>query len=143
MIHKYFRRPSADAKKEPTRAAVIRYDKEKDNAPVVVAQGRGEVARKIIEKAKESNIALQEDALLLDNLFSLDLGNQVPPQLYQVIAEILLLVRRANIGETGTAPAFKPVITTHSVRDTAYWDESDEDEEEISLEDLLGAIKNI
>ncbi|MMZ44599.1 Flagellar biosynthetic protein FlhB [compost metagenome] len=142
MIHKHFRQP--DRKKEPTRAAVIRYDKEKDNAPVVVAQGRGDVARKIIEKAKESNIALQEDAFLLDNLFSLDLGNQVPPQLYQVVAEILLLVRRANIEETGVSPAFKPISVARSVRDTVYWNEAEEErEEDISLEDLLGAIKNI
>ncbi|CEH30577.1 MULTISPECIES: EscU/YscU/HrcU family type III secretion system export apparatus switch protein [Aneurinibacillus] len=142
MIHKHFRQ--SDRKKEPTRAAVIRYDKEKDNAPVVVAQGRGDVARKIIEKAKESNIALQEDAFLLDNLFSLDLGNQVPPQLYQVVAEILLLVRRANIEETGVSQAFKPISVARSVRDTVYWNEAEEeDEEDISLEDLLGAIKNI
>lgn len=142
MIHKHFRQP--DRKKEPTRAAVIRYDKEKDNAPVVVAQGRGDVARKIIEKAKESNIALQEDAFLLDNLFSLDLGNQVPPQLYQVVAEILLLVRRANIEETGVSPALKPISVARSVRDTVYWNEAEEEgKEDISLEDLLGAIKNI
>jgi FlhB-like protein len=138
MIYKHFGRSASDEKKGPTRAAVIRYDKEKDKAPTVIAQGRGEVARKIIEKAKEHNVALQEDALLLESLLTLDLGNHVPPQLYQVVAEVLLLVRRASTGES--VPGF--ASSMRSVRNTPYWDEEEEGED-ISLDDLLGAIKSI
>lgn len=119
----------------PTRAAVIRYDKENDKAPIIVAQGEGEVADKIIAKAKEHDIPLQEDSLLLENLLELDLGNNVPPQLYQVVAEVLLLVRRANVGEM--VPAM-----SRTVQQTPYW-ENTEDEDEISLEDLLQAIDSI
>jgi flagellar biosynthesis protein len=139
MIYKNFRGHSSKNKKELTRAAVIRYDKDRDSSPVVVAQGRGEVARKIIEKAKENDITLQEDPLLLESLLSLDLGNQVPPQLYQVVAEILLLVRRANTGES--VPAVLAPRAS-SVRHTSYWEE-DQDEEDVSLDDLLVAINNI
>ncbi|ERI04474.1 EscU/YscU/HrcU family type III secretion system export apparatus switch protein [Aneurinibacillus aneurinilyticus] len=122
-------------KGSPTRAAVIRYDKENDKAPIVVAQGEGEIADKIIAKAKEHDIPLQEDSMLLENLLELDLGNNVPPQLYQVVAEVLLLVRRANVGEM--VPAMP-----RTVQQTPYWDDM-EDEEDVSLEDLLQAIDSI
>ncbi|MEZ2658265.1 EscU/YscU/HrcU family type III secretion system export apparatus switch protein [Aneurinibacillus aneurinilyticus] len=122
-------------KGSPTRAAVIRYDKENDKAPIVVAQGEGEIADKIIAKAKEHDIPLQEDSMLLENLLELDLGNNVPPQLYQVVAEVLLLVRRANVGEM--VPAMP-----RTVQQTPYWEDM-EDEEDVSLEDLLQAIDSI
>jgi FlhB-like protein len=122
-------------KGSPTRAAVIRYDKENDKAPIVVAQGEGEIADKIIAKAKEHDIPLQEDSMLLENLLELDLGNNVPPQLYQVVAEVLLLVRRANVGEM--VPAMP-----RTVQQTPYWEDM-EDEEDVSLEDLLQVIDSI
>ncbi|WP_338078375.1 EscU/YscU/HrcU family type III secretion system export apparatus switch protein [Aneurinibacillus aneurinilyticus] len=122
-------------KGSPTRAAVIRYDKENDKAPIIVAQGEGEIADKIIAKAKEHDIPLQEDSMLLENLLELDLGNNVPPQLYQVVAEVLLLVRRANVGEM--VPAMP-----RTVQQTPYWEDM-EDEEDVSLEDLLQAIDSI
>jgi flagellar biosynthesis protein len=137
MIYKHFHRQ--EKKKEaPARAAVIRYNKENDRAPVIVAQGRGEVAEKIIEKAKEHDIPVQEDALLLEELLELDLGNNVPPQLYQVVAEVLLLVRRANIGSPVQPSASRPL------QQTPYWmEDKDGEEDEISVEDLLASIRNI
>lgn len=140
MIYKHFQK--AKKTDTPSRAAVIRYDKEKDKAPTIVAQGQGEVAEKIIAKAKEHDIPLQEDALLLGNLLELDLGNNVPPQLYQVVAEVLLLVRRANEG----APVIP--VNLHQLQQTPYWENEsdmfeDEVEEEISLDDLLQSIRNI
>ncbi len=75
-----------------TTAAVIKYDEESGSAPKVVAQGKGYVANKIIEEAKKNNIHLQEDSTLVKNLLDIDLGDNVPPQLYNVMAEILLLI---------------------------------------------------
>jgi flagellar biosynthesis protein len=141
MIYKHFQSPSRKKKEELKRAAVIRYDKEKDNAPVIIAQGRGELAEKIIAQAKQHEIPLQEDALLLENLLELDLGANVPPQLYQVVAEVLLLVRRANIED--------PIhsVRPFSVKNTPYWIEDDDEEnevdEDITIEDLLESIRNL
>ncbi|MGE8206891.1 EscU/YscU/HrcU family type III secretion system export apparatus switch protein [Heyndrickxia sp. NPDC080065] len=73
-------------------AAVIRYDKDMEGSPTVVAQGTGHVAKKIIELAKAHDIKMQEDESLVQNLLDIDLGENVPPQLYSVIAEILLLI---------------------------------------------------
>ena len=75
-------------------AAVIRYDQEKDEAPVVVAQGRGHMARKIIELAHEHDIPVHQDASLVQHLLDLDLGESIPPQLYAVMAEVLIMIEQ-------------------------------------------------
>lgn len=73
-------------------AAVIKYDDEAGKSPVVVAQGKGQVAQQIIDLAKKNNIHMQEDSSLVSNLLDMDLGDNIPPQLYSVMAEILLLI---------------------------------------------------
>ncbi len=74
------------------QAAVIKYDEEAGKAPVVVAHGKGHVAQQIIDLAKENNIQIQEDSSLVANLLDMDLGDNIPPQLYSVMAEVLLLI---------------------------------------------------
>ncbi|WP_438435480.1 EscU/YscU/HrcU family type III secretion system export apparatus switch protein [Gorillibacterium sp. sgz500922] len=91
MMYNYF---NLKAKKAAggKSATVLRYDSGSDKAPVIVAQGRGQIARQIIEMAKKNDIPIQEDPLLVENLIDMDLGENVPPQLYSVIAEVLLMV---------------------------------------------------
>ena len=78
------------------QAAVVKYDEETGKAPVVVAQGKGRVAQQIIELAKENDIQIQEDSSLVANLLDMDLGDNIPPQLYSVMAEILLLIEEMD-----------------------------------------------
>ena len=75
-------------------AAALYYDDSDDGAPKVVASGKGLVAAKIIEMAKERSIPIEADMSLVAELIDMDLGDNVPPQLYSVIAEILLLIER-------------------------------------------------
>lgn len=77
-------------------AAVIRYDDKQGTVPTVVAQGTGHVAQKIIELAKQNHIQMQEDESLVSTLLNIDLGESIPPQLYAVIAEILILLEELN-----------------------------------------------
>ncbi|EMT52243.1 MULTISPECIES: EscU/YscU/HrcU family type III secretion system export apparatus switch protein [Brevibacillus] len=91
MIRKSFNQKQRQAINGPM-AAVIRYDQENDFVPAVIAQGRGHLAEKIISMAKDNDIPLQEDSLLVKNLIDIDLGENIPPQLYSVVAEILLLI---------------------------------------------------
>jgi flagellar biosynthesis protein len=91
MVSKVFNQKKRREVNGPT-AAVIRYDEESGNGPTVVAQGKGHVANKIIELAKQNNIHVQEDSALVENLLDMDLGDNIPPQLYAVMAEILLLI---------------------------------------------------
>ena len=74
------------------KAVALRYDPEKDQAPVVVAQGRGYIAERIREVARESGVPLKEDSELADYLMALDLYQEIPPELYAVIAEILAFI---------------------------------------------------
>ena len=61
-------------------------------APKILATGKGQVAEKIIEKAKESNVPLYKDNKLADALSRLQIGDMIPPELYEVVAEILVFV---------------------------------------------------
>lgn len=63
-----------------------------DEAPTIVASGMGIVADKIIEKAKEGDVPLYEDSKLANTLSKLEIGDMIPPELYGVVAEILVFV---------------------------------------------------
>ena len=63
-----------------------------DTAPKVVASGMGAIADKIINTAKDSNVPLYEDGGLADTLSKLSIGENIPPELYDVVAEILVFV---------------------------------------------------
>ena len=79
-------------KKEKIKQAVaLSYDP-KDNAPTVIASGKGALAERIIEKAKEANVPLHRDDKLADTLSRLEIGEMIPPELYEVVAEILVFV---------------------------------------------------
>jgi flagellar biosynthesis protein len=74
------------------RAAVIHYNEDAGKAPTVVAHGKGDVAKQIISLAQQHDIPLQEDQSLIGELLDMDLGESIPPQLYAVMAEILLMI---------------------------------------------------
>lgn len=63
-----------------------------DRAPKILASGKGELADKIIEKAKENDVPLYKDNKLADTLSKLQIGDAIPPELYDVVAEILVFV---------------------------------------------------
>lgn len=77
-------------------AAVVRYDETTDKAPVVVARGTGAVAEKILQEARARGVAVENDHSLLGHLLDLDLGDAIPPQLYDVMAEMLLLIEELD-----------------------------------------------
>jgi flagellar biosynthesis protein len=78
--------------KRRERAVALRYEKQREHAPKVVAKGTGWVARKIIEEAKARGIPFREDPLLVQALMGLDLYQEIPEELYQVIAEIYVFL---------------------------------------------------
>ena len=78
------------------KAVALKYTQEKDNAPKVIAKGRGEIAEKIIEIAKIHNLPLYEDKNLVQILEALDLETEIPPDLYRAVAEVLAFVYRLN-----------------------------------------------
>jgi flagellar biosynthesis protein len=83
-------------KKKSSKAVALRYDKQEDHAPRVVAKGKGYLANKIIAVAREHDIPLYEDKNLVQVLEALDLETEIPPELYRAVAEVLAFIYRLN-----------------------------------------------
>ena len=81
---------------EEKKAVALKYDKERDRAPKLLAKGKGVVAEKIVEIAKKHNIPVLEDRELVSFLVSLDLGEEIPPSLYKAVAKILAVIYSAT-----------------------------------------------
>lgn len=74
------------------KAVALRYKPEMEDAPTVVAKGKGRIAEKILDGAREHNVPIQEDASLVEVLSQLDLEEQIPPELYGLVAEVLSFI---------------------------------------------------
>jgi flagellar biosynthesis protein len=87
------------SKPPPDRAAIaiaLKYDNDKDNAPRVVASGRGHLAERIIELAAAHGIAVRSNADLAEILAAIEIGQQIPVAAFAAVAEILFYIYRAN-----------------------------------------------
>ncbi len=82
--------------KEKRTAIALRYDIEKDIAPVILAAGRGEFAEEILKVAEDNKIPFYEDKGLADLLLKLEVDTEIPQELYVIIAEILAFVFRLD-----------------------------------------------
>jgi flagellar biosynthesis protein len=80
----------------PKVAAAVRYDAAKDDAPRLTAKGKGHVAERIIELARQHDIPVRSDKALIQILSQLDIDQHIPPELYKAVAEILAFVYSAN-----------------------------------------------
>ncbi len=70
------------------KAVALSYDENKDAAPIIVASGMGYIAEKMVEIARESGVPVYEDNSLATMLTQLNLGSEIPPELYQAIIDI-------------------------------------------------------
>ena len=82
--------------KKIKKAQALKYDPSKDNAPRIIATGRGQLAEKMIEKAKEENIPIYKDEHLAEALNKLEVGTEIPRELYEVVAEVLSFISRVD-----------------------------------------------
>lgn len=82
----------ADNKNNKPKTAVALQYNPGEQAPKILATGKGAIAEKIIEKAKEADVPLYRDDKLADTLSKLEIGDMIPPELYTVVAEILVFV---------------------------------------------------
>lgn len=79
---------------KPLMAAALQYNADEDKAPRVIASGQRKVAEQILATAKKHNISIYEDTALTTALASVNLGEEIPPELYQVVAQVLAYVYR-------------------------------------------------
>ncbi len=95
-------------KRKGRKAAVaLGYDPQTDEAPRVLAAGRGELAESLLRIARESDVPIYEDHPLAEALVRLEVGAQIPPELYSAVAEVLVflwgLEQRGAPGEPPSA----------------------------------------
>lgn len=86
----------AKNKQQEKSAVALRYEPATYEAPKVTAKGRGLLADKIIEMARDHGIPVKEDADLVQVLSQVDIGQEVPPSVYRVVAELLAFVYQMN-----------------------------------------------
>jgi flagellar biosynthesis protein len=75
-------------------AVALQYEHGKDAAPRVTAKGRGAVAEKIVEKAREHGVAVEANEVLAKALSQVELDQQIPSELYRAVAEVIVFVMR-------------------------------------------------
>ncbi|MGE5398427.1 MAG: EscU/YscU/HrcU family type III secretion system export apparatus switch protein [Chitinophagales bacterium] len=83
------------------KAVALKYDQERDMAPMLVAKGKGYLAERIEDLARETGIPVRKDPELVNYLNALDLYQEIPPFLYEVVAEILAFVYRLDGKQRG------------------------------------------
>ena len=80
----------------PASAVALKYNPNKDNAPIVVAAGNGYIAQQIIELATKNKVPVYQDNGASALLSQLQIGSQIPPELYTVVAEIYSYILNIN-----------------------------------------------
>lgn len=77
-------------------AVALKYDKNENDAPKIIAKGIGEVAKNIVKKGKEEGVTSLENKELAGELFKLDINDEIPAELYTAVAEILTYVYKLD-----------------------------------------------
>jgi flagellar biosynthesis protein len=92
---------SKGQEKKVKEAAALQYSPDENKSPKIVALGKGEIAEKIIETAKANDVPVYENTQLAHTLNALNLGDEIPSELYGIVAEILVFVSELdrNYGE--------------------------------------------
>lgn len=86
---------------KPQKAVALKYDREKNGAPKVVASGKGEVANNIIKLAQEHDIFIKKDADLVELLSKIELNKEIPPMLYKAVAEVFSFIYKITNDKRG------------------------------------------
>lgn len=82
--------------KKKNRAVVALSYQPEEEAPKIIASGRGYLADRIMDAAKEAQVPVHKDSRLAETLSKLEIGDYIPPELYEVVAEILIFVDKMD-----------------------------------------------
>jgi len=88
--------PQPDPPRVEVRAAALQYERKSPEAPRVVAKGRGFVAERILALAREHGVPVREDPDLVELLSACELGEEIPVEIYGVVAELLTYLYGLN-----------------------------------------------
>jgi flagellar biosynthesis protein len=97
MAEEIIKGPGEEIEAVKSKTAVaVRYDIDRDKAPLILATGRGPVAEEILRIAEENKIPLYEDPELSKLLAKIELDTEIPPELYTLVAEVLFFVYKLD-----------------------------------------------
>ena len=85
-----------EEKQELRQAVALRYDQDENAAPKIVAKGKGVTAENILQTAQSSSVPIYQNKALTQMLMALEIDSEIPPELYQAVAEVLSYVYRAD-----------------------------------------------
>lgn len=77
-------------------AVALKYKQDQDVAPMVVATGKGFLAEAILKKAADAGIPIHPDSELAEMLSEVEVGDSIPEELYEVVAQIMAMVYRMD-----------------------------------------------
>jgi len=108
MVVRRFKITDQPAKNQPRRltAAALSYTPGEDAAPRLVASGQGKIAEKILALAREQGIPIHEDPALAAALAALNPGDEIPSELYTVVAAVLVYIYRV-LGKQGSSTPYQ------------------------------------
>ena len=86
----------SEENKKRKEVVALSYKQNVENAPVVIAKGKGDIAENIIKIAKENHIPIQEDPSLVSLLGQLEINESIPEELYQAVAEVFAFIYRVD-----------------------------------------------
>ena len=86
----------SDEHMKKREAVALIYNNQKMAAPVVVAKGKGDIAQRIVEQAQKYDIPIQEDPSLVELLSQINLNQQIPEELFKVVAEVFAFIYRLD-----------------------------------------------
>jgi len=81
-----------EEKTKKRQAIALKYDLENDSVPIITASGLGVVADKIVEKGIENDVTIYEDERLVKELLQFKVGTEIPPELYEIVAQVLIFI---------------------------------------------------
>ena len=84
-------------KKDKIKSAIaLKYDSDEDIAPKVIAKGDNFIAKNMVEKAEELDIPINRDEKIVHQLRNLELNDNIPPELYEAIAQVLIFITKLD-----------------------------------------------
>ena len=78
------------------KVVALKYEENGTSAPKIIAKGKGPIAEKIMEKAKEFDIPIFQNKALAESLLNLDVDEQIPPNLYKAVAEVFVWLMKSE-----------------------------------------------
>jgi flagellar biosynthesis protein len=78
------------------KAVALKYKAYEQNAPKIIAKGNGEIAQKIIQKAKEYDINIFQNEELTKTLMEVEVGEEIPPKLYKAVVEVFIWLHKTE-----------------------------------------------